>query len=406
MFGEGVQRSAVTFRTVCVRLHRYAGLALAAFLTFAGLTGSILAFNDELDTWLNPELFEARGTGTMLPPSEIAKRVEALDPRVIATWIPLSVGEGESAIVWVSTEHDPKTGEHHDVGFNQVFVEPSTGEILGKRNWGTISVAQQDLIPFIYVLHYSLHLPGNIGLWIMGIVAMIWIVDSFVGAYLTFPRGRPFLPKWKPVWLIKLGTSGHRVVFDLHRAFGLWLFGLLLMIGISAVYLALPEQVFVPIISSIAEVTPDPDEGREHRETRINPKIGFEQAVAVVEAEGARRGWTEKPIYIGWDHEHGIYYVEYQKTQLRSGPGLGESMFYVDDMSGKLIGQTVAGEGTPADIFLQLQFPLHSGEFGGLPGRIAICITGLLVAALSTTGVVVWARKRRARTADRTEQHA
>lgn len=59
----------------------------------------------------------------------------------------------------------------------------------------------------------------------------------------------------------------------------------------------------------------------------------------------------------------------------------------------------MAGEGTAGDIFLQLQFPLHSGEIAGLAGRIVICVTGILVAALSVTGVLVWARKRRARAA-------
>ena len=191
-------------------IHRYFGLAIAVFLTVAGLTGSILAFDTDLDAWLNPELFEAKASGPILPPSEIAKSVEKLDPRVIAAWIPLVVEPGESALVWISTEHDPATGDHYQVGFNQVFVEPSTGEILGKREWGAFSVAKQDLIPFIYVLHYSLHIPSSVGLWIMGIVAIVWIFDCFIGAYLTFPRGRPFLAKWKPAWLIKFGASGHR----------------------------------------------------------------------------------------------------------------------------------------------------------------------------------------------------
>ena len=53
--------------------------------------------------------------------------------------------------------------------------------------------------------------------------------------------------------------------------------------------------------------------------------------------------------------------------------------------------------GTAADIFVQAQFPLHSGRIVGLPGRILISIMGLVVAALSVTGVVIWWRKRRAR---------
>jgi len=40
---------------------------------------------------------------------------------------------------------------------------------------------------------------------------------------------------------------------------------------------------------------------------------------------------------------------------------------------------------------------MHSGRILGLPGRILISAMGLVVAALSVTGVVIWWRKRRAR---------
>ncbi|MCK1316969.1 PepSY domain-containing protein, partial [Bradyrhizobium sp. 23] len=40
---------------------------------------------------------------------------------------------------------------------------------------------------------------------------------------------------------------------------------------------------------------------------------------------------------------------------------------------------------------------LHSGRIVGLFGRILISVMGLVVAALSVTGIVIWWRKRRAR---------
>ncbi len=66
---------------------------------------------------------------------------------------------------------------------------------------------------------------------------------------------------------------------------------------------------------------------------------------------------------------------------------------------GRFLGDRVPWQGTAADIFVQAQFPLHSGRILGLPGRILISLMGLVVAALSVTGVVIWARKRRARLA-------
>jgi uncharacterized iron-regulated membrane protein len=64
-----------------------------------------------------------------------------------------------------------------------------------------------------------------------------------------------------------------------------------------------------------------------------------------------------------------------------------------------LLGDRQPWKGTAADLFVQAQFPLHSGRILGLPGRILISAMGLVVAILSVTGVVIWARKRRARLA-------
>jgi uncharacterized iron-regulated membrane protein len=48
---------------------------------------------------------------------------------------------------------------------------------------------------------------------------------------------------------------------------------------------------------------------------------------------------------------------------------------------------------------MQWLFPFHSGQIIGLPGRILISMTGLAVAVLSVTGVMIWAKKRRGRRA-------
>jgi hypothetical protein len=54
-----------------------------------------------------------------------------------------------------------------------------------------------------------------------------------------------------------------------------------------------------------------------------------------------------------------------------------------------LAGVNIPGAGSAGDIFLQAQFPLHSGRILGLPGRIFVSATGLLVAMLSVTGIIL-----------------
>ena len=70
---------------------------------------------------------------------------------------------------------------------------------------------------------------------------------------------------------------------------------------------------------------------------------------------------------------------------------------YYDGKDGRFVGERLLWTGSVADIFLQAQFPLHSGRILGLPGRILISLLGVVVAMLSVTGVYIWWKKHRAR---------
>ncbi|MFB8830300.1 PepSY domain-containing protein [Azotobacter sp. CWF10] len=50
-------------RPLLVLIHRYVGLTMAGFLLVAGLTGSLLAWNEELEAVLSPALFRVAPPG-------------------------------------------------------------------------------------------------------------------------------------------------------------------------------------------------------------------------------------------------------------------------------------------------------------------------------------------------------
>jgi uncharacterized iron-regulated membrane protein len=116
--------------------------------------------------------------------------------------------------------------------------------------------------------------------------------------------------------------------------------------------------------------------------------------VAAVTAEARRRGWGEAPDGLYYASTAGLYIVGVGDHH---APGLGSSYLYLDAEDGRLVDAYVPGEGTAGDRFLQLQFPLHSGQIGGWPTRIFVAVLGLVVAMLSVTGVIIWWRKGRAR---------
>lgn len=203
-------------RAFLVLLHRYIGLATALFLLMAGLTGSILAFNHELDEWLNPEFYSASADGQRLPPGTLVDNLQAEHPRLQVWYMEYPSEPGHTALLAAVPRNDPATGKPFAEP-NQVFyLDPINGEQKGQRFWGECCFQRENFIPFILEFHYNLVLPNNWGLLLMGLVAIAWVVDCFIALWLTLPRGKPFWKKWSTAWKIK-GGHAYRRNFDLHR---------------------------------------------------------------------------------------------------------------------------------------------------------------------------------------------
>jgi len=332
----------------------------------------------------------------------------------MVTYVPLAPEPGGSLGFGVAPRHDPASGKHYEVGYNQVFLDPPTGAELGRREWGAVwPITPETFVSFLYVLHYSLHIPqmwgiDRWGVWLLGTIAVIWTLDCFVGAYLTLPakpanggaRRAGFWARWKPAWRIKTAGSAYRINFDIHRAFGLWLWGVLLIVAFTAFSLNLYAEVFYPVLSKVSEVTPGPFELRTpvSHDNPIVPAKSYAEVQALATAEAERRGWTTPLGGIFYSPEFGIYGVGFHEAGGDHGAaGVGPPYLYYDGTTGAYAGQRLPWTGTAADIFVQAQFPLHSGRILGLPGRVLISLTGLAVAALSVTGVVIWWKKRMAR---------
>lgn len=400
-------------RPLLVLLHRWFGLFIAAFLIIAGLTGAIISWDHELDEWLNPHLFESQSVGEPMPIMELVARVEAADPRVRASFFPLQAEPGHNLEIWVDAKVNPDTGRRYELDYDHAFVDPVTGEIVGKRLWGQISLHPEHLMSFLYKLHFSLHLPewngtNRWGIWLMGIAALVWLFDTVIAMVLTLPRKRrtasskPWLQRWKPAWKVRRGAGAYKLNFDLHRAVGLWVFGLLLMLAFTSFSLNLYREVFYPIMSTVSETTPGPFETRTPTALHepVEPQLGWPELLAKARSEAEARGWAE-PIGDGFYSDNFAVYGArfYYPGEDHDSGGMKVKSLYYDGTSGELIGDEVPWNGTAADVFNQLQFPLHSGRIAGLPGRIIISLMGIAVAMLSFTGIVIWWKKRKARVA-------
>lgn len=411
-------------RRAVVLLHRWVGLAIAGFLFVSGLTGAVISWDHELDDVLNPHLTHVTSRGEHIPALELAKAAEARDPRIFVTYAPLTASEGEAVVLGVAARVNPETARLYEVGYNEVFVDPVTGRELGRRDWGAAwPVTRENFVSFLYVLHYSLHIPEmwgiNLwGLWLLGTIAILWALDCFVGFYLTLParrsatraasdvdgnaatNGKSWLKRWAPAWKLRLRGGPTKLNFDVHRAFSLWTWALLFIVAFTAFSLNLYAEIFYPIMSKFSTVTPSPYDMRTpaDEDEPIMPLIAYETLLSAAREEARGRGWEEPAGSVFYSPDYGIHGVEFFHPDADHGVGgVGHRTLYFDGVDGRYLGDYRPWTGTAADLFVQAQFPLHSGRILGLPGRVLISLMGLVVAALSVTGVVIFAKKRASR---------
>lgn len=389
-------------RRFWVLLHRYTGLAMTAFLIIVGLTGSLLAFLPELDGAINPQFVAPIEAVAMLDPLTLMENAEQLDTAIKADAVWLS---DTAATVAVS----PRTAD--EAAYDQLIFNPYTGELLGKRHWGDLSQGWQNLMPFVYKLHYALAL-DDVGGWILGITALAWTLDCFVGFYLTLPAAKSnratsnllvtksWWQRWQPAWLIKWSASKTRINFDLHRAGGLWLWLALLAFAWSSVFMNL-GGFYSTVMKSVSEFHQPWSDFPDLPQPVQNPQINWRQAQDIAQAELNRLEQTQgirtlAPSGFWINRAKGFYVYAVKSTADIQDHG-GQTRVVIDANRGAVKQVLLPTGQYSGNTITSWLMALHMANVWGLPYRIFVCVLGLAIVMLSVTGVLIWLKKRRLR---------
>ena len=360
-------------RRFWLALHRWLGFAILLFVVVAGVTGSAIAFWRGLDAWLNPDWYRVAPEGERLSLTELSANVVAGHPERKIHGLILPDRPDASLVVLLAA--DPQD-------MDELFMDPYTGSVLGVRDTDVLSVDREHLLPFLYRLHYSLHL-GRVGEYLLGIAALLWLAVSVAGYWLAWPRGKK-PGKWRKALSVKTSAGTPRFLFDLHRAGGL-LFGVVLIVVAWTGLWWNMDYAVQPAVDRFLTTTPRyPD---IHVATSVAGDIGPDRAMAL--AESARPKGS-------------VYYIRpladkqlYSVAMKQPGEAdlYGRTTVYVT-MDGQIAHISGPAANKPGDSYAQWQLPLHTGQFLGLPGRVLWLVAGLTPLLLAITGTTLWLRKR------------
>lgn len=221
---------AVGWRRALFQAHLWLGLAVGLYLILISVSGSAIVFRREMDQALCPRIVMVPASGRPLSSAELTaaaqrvfRRVRRFNPALVQ--VHGARVSGAAIEVWYALGNR---------GRLQRLIDPYSGKDLGDA-----APCEPTFVAFIADLHDEL-LTGDTGTAINGAGAAALALMCLTGAILWWPGQS----RWRRSLHIHRNVGWRRFIWELHSMAGFWLFGLLAMWAVSALYLTFPNAFY------------------------------------------------------------------------------------------------------------------------------------------------------------------
>lgn len=376
-------------------LHRWVALLAGLLLALLGLTGSLMVWQAELDAALNPAWFAANGGGDLRHDCVASQHPLTRTLAVLAQTAPSAqpaivlapAQPGAAYQVW--ERRDPGTGLRREH-----FVDPVCSHYLGTRVRGAWQLDGAHFVPLLYELHSKL-LAGETGHLVAGSGALVLFGLALSGIWLAWPA-RSTAAAWRRVLTIKAGASQQRWWFDLHRAAGLWLAPLCLLLTLTGAALVFDASARA-VVSSVLPVEtlprmrpPAAKPTAEQPRKAQGPQALPDDLVALAMQRFPQASWSRLTLPTGEDGSAEVRLL--QPGEPRADTGSTRVRL---DAAGRVVAVHDPLRAPAGNVLLDWVFPLHSGEALGLVARVLWSAFGTVPALLLGTGLWLWWRRKR-----------
>ena len=347
-------------RRLIFNLHLYVGLAAAAFLVVAGVTGSFLAFENDYDRWLHPSLWSVTAATAPLPEQKLVDAVAA------------QFAPQDSAVrVEQIALYGPRTAQVFVLSTGRrIFVNPYSGEILGMRDRPS---RVEMFVVGVHQLHVQL-LAGNAGRRIVDIATMTILFLVPTGLYLWWPKKRV---------KVRLRSSWRRFNWDLHNVAGLYGFVLVFVLAVTGLLLSFETPLYWLSRS-------DPwRQGAMPRSVVQQSAVAPDLDQLIAEADRALPGADTYEIHLPMRPRSPV-------QVLKHGPGpAGRSTVFLDRYSGRVLRVDDASKLPRSYRAHLIDQAIHMGTIMGMTSKIAMSAASLVLVILVITGTTLWWQKWR-----------
>ena len=354
-------------RKIILNLHLYATLSAGVFVVILGITGSIIAFEQELARIFHPGF------------SYVKPQSQSLSLADISTVVTKAFPNGHIQAYVLSTSPDISYQVATDQGL--VYINQYSGEILGvQRGPDFIDVT----LDFIHRLHLRLAMTthAQAGEEIIKWVGMLTLFLLLSGLYLWWPAKR---------MTVQRRASSRRFWFDLHNTVGIFSLVFLLALTITGVVIGF-ENKTTPWFYRMTATQPliIYNRGNRFEVTPAGTKpIMPDQAVAI--ARTALPGAA--PFMVNIPGPKGVYTIRSRYPEDRTSGG--RSQVIVDQYSGKVLAAESSRTAPAGSRLITANRAIHTGDILGIPSKAIMSIASLMLVMQLVSGVLMWWKRKK-----------
>jgi sulfite reductase (NADPH) flavoprotein alpha-component len=367
-------------RSALFQFHWLFGITAGLVLATMGATGASLSFESEILEWLNPDVLQVAPRDTAgLPPIELIRRVLQANPGRPISSVGVSTDPAKAArIGFAPPAVKPGATGNTKPRIEWHYANPYTGELLGSER----ALRGHEFLHFLEDIHRNLA-ADKTGKAITGASTLVLVYMCLSGLYLRWPR---HARNWR-AWLhLHWRRKGRHFLWELHTVAGTWVLLIYLLSALTGLYWAYDwYRDGLLALTSTPRPERQPPPTSDHR-----PLPDFSQAWTVFLRESG--GFSSATLRLP-DRPGQALQITYLSREPEHDRAFNK--LTLDPISGKIEEHARYAEKTAGAQLIASVFPLHSGSFFGLPGRILVLLASLTMPLFAITGWMLYQDRRR-----------
>jgi len=361
-------------RRAVLVIHLWLGVIVGLYFSAMGLTGGVIVFENEITRITAPEMGHVApptAVATLMPIAEIQSRLKAALPKADPSDLAFMIMPKEDEAAYAVSLGDGGAKRY-------ITIDPYTGRIIRNVN------ARATLVGFCQEFHIYL-LNGPKGFVVNGFGGLLTAILLLSGIWLWWPAT---VRQIRSRITVKWGAGAKRVTHDLHNTFGIYTLPLLLTMTLTGAMFGF----FEPVQKAVYALT---HTAKPAKPAPIIPPANAKRLpVDTLVATANKVVPDARMLSFMYPTKPAQPFNCFKKRELGFLPYVQVS---INPYTGKILKVSDDATAPLGDRVLRTLSSLHFGWWGGITTKILYSLMGLTPLTLFVTGLLMYIRKRRAK---------